>query len=236
MDVLKNKINDFFKELKFEEKQHRYTVKGMFLPSVSGLIKNFVEPFNEKEVSYHSAIKQGRTQEEVLKEWDEIRQESCDRGHRVHLFGEHYVWNRELIPSCPQEKAIVKFWNDVPEHIIPFQMELQMFHKDFLFAGTCDILLFNTQTGEFILADYKTNKDLFKNYKQKKLKYPFGNMLDMPYNKYQIQLSFYQILFEQIGLKISSRKIVWLGLDGNYKMYDTEDLRKPLLTHLASRN
>ena len=152
------------------------------------------------------------------------------------MFGEHYVYNRNMKPSCPQEEAIVKFWNDVPDHIVPCKMELQMYHKYFMFAGTCDILLYDTKNKTFILGDYKTNEDLFKNFKQKRLLYPFNNLLDSPFNKYQLQLSFYQILFEQIGLRISSRKLIWLSKDGTYKMYDTEDYTLPLLSYLTNRN
>lgn len=51
----------------------------------------------------------------------------------------------------------------------------------------------------------------------------FDNLLDSPYNKYQLQLSFYQILLEQIGLKVSSRKLIWLRPTGKYELYNTED-------------
>jgi hypothetical protein len=236
MDTIKLQIKNYFDALKFEQKQHRYSVNGKFLPSVSGLIKNFVIPFNAEEVSIGTAKKRGISQKEVLAEWDATRIEACDRGHRVHDFGEHYVWNRNLKPSCNQEKAIVKFWNDLPLFIVPVIMELQMYHKDFMYAGTADILLYNTITQKFIIADYKTNKDLFKNYKEKKMLFPFGNLLDCPFNKYQLQFSFYQLLFEQTGFEVSSRKLIWLLKDGTYRIFDTQDYRKELTTYLAERN
>ena len=62
-----------------------------------------------------------------------------------------------------------------------------------------------------------------KNFKGKKMLSLFDDLLDMPLNHYQLQLSFYQILFEQIGLKVEGRKIIWLKPDGEYDMYDTED-------------
>lgn len=236
MDTIKWKIEAFFQELRFNEKQHRYSVNGQFMPSVSKLIKNVVEPFDAKNVSKYSAIKQGKTQEEVLAEWDEIRNESTERGHRVHDFAERYMWNRQLKPRCGQERAVVKFWNDLPKHIIPVFAELKMYHKEFRYAGTADVILFNTHTGTFIIADYKTNKDLFKNYKEKKMLYPFNDLLDMPYNKYQLQFSYYQLMFEQIGLQVSSRKLIWLEMDGNYKIFNTDNYTKRLVKHLAEKN
>ena len=121
------------------------------------------------------------------------------------------------------EEAIVNFWNDLHSTVIPLVIELQMFHKEYMFAGTADILLYNTVTNTFIIGDYKTNKDLFKNYKGKTLLSPFKNLLDSPYNKYQLQLSFYQLLLEQTGFKVSSRKLIWLKPDGTYLLYNTDD-------------
>ena len=34
----------------------------------------------------------------------------------------------------------------------------------------------------------------------------FSNLLENSFNKYQIQLSYYQILLEQTGIEVSSRK------------------------------
>ena len=116
----------------------------------------------------------------------------------------------------------------MPEHILPVTAELRMYHFKHLFAGTADVLLFDTKNQTYIIADYKTNKDLNKNFRNKTMLAPFNNLLDSPLNHYQIQLSYYQILLEQIGVKVSRRIIVWLDLEGNYQMIDTEDLTDKL--------
>ena len=64
--------------------------------------------------------------------------------------------------------AIMKFWGDLPPHVIPIIMEAKMYHKEQLYAGTADGILYNTLTGKYIIIDYKTNIDLFKNYKGQK--------------------------------------------------------------------
>jgi len=99
-----------------------------------------------------------------------------------------------------------------------------MYHFKHLFAGTADIILFDTKTQTYIIADYKTNKDLLKNYKGKTMLGPFSHLLDNPLNHYAIQLSYYQLLLEQVGVKVSKRIIIWLGLDGNYQLFNTEDV------------
>ena len=226
-----NKIIEFFKELSFEEKTHLYKVNGVPIKnSVSGKIKQYYKPFNREVISYHSAKKNGVSQEELLKDWDNKRDISIIKGNKAHLFGELYPFNRNLRPQSKFDIAIMKFWNDLPEHIIPIIMEARMYHKEDLYAGTADGTLYNTITGKYILIDYKTNIDIFKNYKGQTMLAPFEHLLDNPFNKYQIQLSYYQILIEQIeGIEVSSRKLVWLRPTGEYELYDTENF-----THLIN--
>jgi hypothetical protein len=227
------KIKEPFNKLTFEEEKHKYYVESKPIKiSVSGLISNFYEHFNSKEIAPFSAAKEGVTEEEILKRWQDINLESRERGHRVHNFGELYQFNKNLKPSCPQEKAIVKFWEELPEHIIPVAAELRMYHFTYLFAGTADIILFDTKTQTYIIADYKTNKDLFKNYKGKTMIGPFSHFLDNPLNHYVIQLSYYQLLLEQLGVKVSKRVVIWLQLDGTYTLFNTEDVTDILKTTL----
>ena len=231
----KDKIEKFFNKLEFDEGKHLYTVNGKNInSSVSKVIKNFVKPFDTQGISMGVARKRGISQQEVLDEWNEISTKACDKGIRIHVFGELYPFDRTLTPSDKHEEAVVKFWGDLPDHIVPVVMELRMYHKDYMFAGTGDILLYNKKTGYYIIGDYKTNKDLFKNFKGQKMLSLFDDLLDTPLNHYQLQLSFYQILFEQIGLKVEGRKIIWLKPTGEYEMFDTEDYTEILKQYLKN--
>lgn len=231
----KDKILNFFKDLEFDEAKHLYTVKGERLrSSVSKVIKNFVTPFDSHNISLGVAQKEGVSQKEILDRWNKISKDACDKGTRIHVFGELYPFDNKLKPSDKYEEAIVNFWNSLPSHIVPVVMELRMYHKDYMFAGTGDILLYNTISGHYIIGDYKTNKDLFKNFKGQTMLGPFKHLLDMPLNHYQLQLSFYQILFEQLGLKVEGRKIIWLKPDGDFDMYDTHDYTDILKDYLKN--
>jgi hypothetical protein len=228
MELL-NRIKQPFSTLSFEEKEHKYFVEEEPIKiSVSGLISQYYEKFNAHEVSAKVSQRTGVPQTMILQDWLDINKESIERGHRVHSFGELYQFDRSLKPSCPQEEAIVKFWQEVPEHIIPVAAELRMYHFKELYAGTADIILFDTKTQTYIIADYKTNKDLYKNFKGKTMTGVFSHLLDCPLNHYVIQLSYYQILLEQVGVQVGRRVIIWLGLDGNYTLIDTEDVRNLL--------
>lgn len=226
IDEVKHNIHKHFQELEFREDVHQYNVKDRQLKSVSYFIKDYHEPFNAAQIAIGVAKKTGKTVEEVLQEWEDLKNSSCDLGTQTHLFGESFVLTGEANPSNGFEQAIINFWSDLPEHIIPVTFEIKMFCRKMGIAGTADIILYNTKTNKFIIADYKTNKDLFKNFRGKKLKAPFEDLLDCPYGKYTIQLSMYQILFELTGYEVEDRFLIWVKPDGSYELHHTLDLRE----------
>ena len=231
MKEMQNKIKEYFKELQFDAQKHSYEVKGKSLTSVSKTIHKYVEKVDFDKIAGFIAKKRGITKQEVLAEWNAKKIASCSQGTLVHTFGENYFKGKK--PTNGFEEAIVKFWDNIPDYIEPFLFELQMFSETLGIAGTSDIILFNRKTGKFIIADYKTNEDLFKNFKGKTLLSPFEDLLDSPYNKYQLQLSMYQLLFEQCGFEVESRRIIWLRPNGVYENFKTEDLTQKLLKELT---
>lgn len=221
----KNLIENFFSDLQFDEEKHKYYVKGRPLDlSVSGILKYFENPFKADVTAGYVAKARGITKGQVLHEWREAKNLSLEIGNRSHNFGEFYAFNRDLIPQDGYQQAIVNFWATVPEHVEVVCCEYRMYHKTKWYGGTLDILLYNTLTNTFIIGDYKTNKDLHKNHKGQKLRGRFNDLLDTPYDKYKIQLNYYHLMLEQIpGVKVSSRKIIWIKPDGNFEILDCED-------------
>ena len=228
IDEAKHNIHKKFEELKFQEDVHEYNVENKSLKSVSYFIKDFTDEFNAINAAIGVAKKTKRTVGEVLQEWEDMKNSACDLGTATHLFGERFIETGEANPSNGHEEAVIKFWTDLPDHIVPVTLEIKMYCMKMGIAGTADIILYNTTTGKFIIADYKTNKDLFKNFRGKKLKAPFDDLLDCPFGKYNIQLSMYQILFELTGYEVEERFIIWLKPDGSYNLYPTIDLREKI--------
>lgn len=226
-------LKETFKDLTFDEATHKYFVNGEPLStSVSGVIKQFVEKTDFKLIASNIDIRDGLPKGTTSKIWNYNSRLACAKGDKAHYFGEIYAFHRKIKPTDPYEKAIVKFWNDLPDHIIPVKMELEMYHKTLLIGGMADIILYNKKTGNYIIADYKTNKQLFKNFKGKMLLPPFDNMLEHNFNKYQLQFSFYQIMFEQTGFKVEARKLIHLKPTGEYEIHDTEDLTNKIRKEL----
>lgn len=224
---IKDKLKEQFNELKFEEIKHEYAVGDQKLTSVSKFISRYTPEFDAERIAGFVAKARNITVEEVLQEWEDAKNFACELGNRSHYFGENFK-KRGLIPENGYEEAILKFWAELPDHYEVLSFELQMYCKKKGIAGTADIVLLNTLTGKLVIVDYKTNKDLYKNYKKQTLLAPFDRFLNMPISKYTIQLSFYQILISQIGLEVEERWIIWVKPTGIYELLKTEDLTEEI--------
>lgn len=190
----------------------------------------------------------GMSVEEILKEWEKISGEACEFGTNVHAFGEsmfYYAMGEDdkilkeckdrfqsgkPIPQNTHEEAILKFWNDLPECFVPILAETKVFNRQGTpYAGTFDLLVYyveepNSPNNGLVIFDYKTNKDLYKNYREQKLLWPFQNMLDMPLSFYILQLNCYQIPMENLGLKVIGRRLIWAKPDGEYEKISLDNI------------
>jgi hypothetical protein len=236
----REKVKEIFKDLVFNEKAHSYFVGNRQYISVSTQLKKFYIPFDDIEIAPHSAAKWNRNHPfkpkknaaDLLAEWKAIADEACDRGHRVHLFGENYPVFKEV--TCIQEEAIVQYYNDLNPKYVVFFLELQMYSPELNYSGTGDIILWNNETGKISIRDWKTNKDLHNNFKEQKMLEPFEDMLDCPLSHYYLQLNLYKMLIENMtDLEVEDMEIIWLK-ETNDKLYQTfkvPDLTEKLLPY-----
>ncbi len=230
----KNEILDFFKDVTFNEELHQYFVNGILLrDSVTQLLKDFKDHPDFYNISKFVAIKEHKTQEEILKEWNDKKVKSQIIGNNLHSFCENYINDKNTEPKTLLDKYAIMMFNEIPSYIIPLVTELKMYHKEYMFPGTLDLLLYNKNTSKYIILDFKTNEDIHKNFKGKTLLKPFDNLLDCPLNEYKIQTSLYQILLEQIpGIKIEKRVIFWIP---QRKIIFTEDYSDILKDYLKTK-
>jgi hypothetical protein len=236
------KVRKIFKDLVFNEEEHSYFVGDRQYISVSTQLKQFYTPFDDIEIAPFSAkkwnknhpFKLKKTAEDLLAEWKAVADEACDRGHRVHLFGEDYPMFRTAV--CIQERAIVDYYQDLDPKYEVFFLELQMFSPEMNYSGTGDIILWNTETNKISIRDWKTNKDLFKNFKEQKMLTPFEEMLDCPLSHYYLQLNLYKMLIENMtDLVVEDMQVIWLkqeeGNDKLYQTFEVPDLTEKLLPY-----
>lgn len=229
-------IQNFFKALSFEEENHKYSVDGKRLKnSVSGVVKKFVKNTDFYMISLNIDKSKGLPSGTTKKLWKNKADVAIAIGNKAHYFAEVWAFHKNIEIQDKYQMAVVKFFADMPSHYIPMFTELEMYHKLYMFGGTADLILFNTKTGKFVIADYKTNENLFKNYKDKTLRFPFESYLENAMNKYQIQFSLYQILLEQVpNVEVERRLLIWLKPDGEYELYDTQDFTSVLRKYMKN--
>ena len=217
--------------------------------------KTYERNFNNKRSKYYQM-----TAEEILKQWKNKADEACALGTARHEFGEscfYYMTGQydKILPAFknrlredggfeaiyPEEVAVVKLYRDIPKEVIPILAETKVYDEELGYAGTFDILFYfdsptNPDKSGFLILDFKTNEDLFKNFKDEKLLKPFTGLLDMPLSIYKLQLSLYENCLDRIGLKTIGRRILWLKPDGVYEKINLESYMGALRKTLSETN
>lgn len=229
---IKNKVEWMFSDLVFEEERHLYFINGSPLPSVSSLIKGHETFVDFKAISKAVAIRDNKSQAQVVGEWDKIKNDACALGTATHNYAEFYDGTQE--PQNELQHAAKKFFDELPEYYEILFKELRMYSREFKYAGTADLILLDKRTNTLVIADFKTNKDLWKSYQM--LQSPFEHLEQNNFNKYQFQLSYYQIMLEQTHYEVSNRVIIWLQRNGEYSIHQTEDYTKDLRKCLLNKN
>lgn len=235
IDLIK-KIKQYFSVVTFVEEGHKYYYQNESPLSVSKLIEHYIDKPDFDLIAQRIAIRDNKTVEEVKQPWIDKTKYACDRGHEIHEFAEQLV---SIEQKRLEDEAISKFWEDLSERYVVLVLELPMIHKYYIYCGTPDVILYDLWTDTIVIVDYKSNEDLFKNFRGQRLKEPFFFLEDCPFNKYQIQLCYYQLLVEQLNLEVSERWIVHVK-DTNYKIFKTDDftieLKQELKCNVVTNN
>lgn len=267
IEEIRNKIKDTYSnKLQFIEESHQYFLDGVEFKAVSNVVEGWssideeamLERCAMKALKYPDYKYFGMTKEEIAAQWKKAGDDACTFGTSVHAFGEGcFYWftgQDELIPTEVKDKfddngpkptnkheeAVVKFWNDLPENIVPVLAETKVFNvKGTPYAGTFDILFYYyDETGKnsgLLIMDYKTNgslvSDYAKNTRQMMLE-PFNDLIEQALSHYYLQFCLYQIPLQNLGYKVLGRRLIWLKPDGEYEKYKTPDLSERICNAL----
>lgn len=252
--VIRDKIINQFKDLNFVEEGHKYFLikDGVKkeLQSVSATIQQFEQYVDWEEKAQNCALKEGVDVSVIKRRWEENNVRATNNGTSTHLYGEMYHWfvtddlnkmsniiwpqyeKGYLIPYSEKQNACQRYNEDLfnIHDMYPLMVETQVYTEQY--AGTFDKLIYykhptDDNKSGLILADYKTNASLISDYNRKNnvmMMPPFEDMIDEALSHYTLQLSLYQIPLEDMGLKILSRRIIWLKNDGTYDQYPVPDM------------
>lgn len=208
-----------------------YFLHGESLPSVSRLIEEHYPPFNTEAILPLSAKKQGISVKDLRDKWQRTNIDACELGHTTHDFLE--IYDGSQTPQLPQQIAGIKFFKHILVEYEIVCREIRMYSRKFKYAGTADLLLRHKKTGKLVLADYKTNKDLWKSYNN--MFYPFHYLESSPYNHYQLQLSYYQMMLEEQGFEIDNRILAYLQSDEEFEIFELVSFTDDLIEHMESK-
>ena len=129
-----------------------------------------------------------------------------------------------MVATYPKEDAVKKFYDELDKNFHPVGAEFKLSTKyipgTLHICGTCDLIFYDSEKDGFVLADWKTNKTLIKEYNRTNgihMVGPMTKFIDEPLSHYILQFNIYQRLLESIGLKIIDRVLIWLKDDGTYE-------------------
>ena len=258
-DDMKNKIIEelqFFKGIDFHEEEHFYTINDYrFGISATSLIETYAQEFDSDGISQMVANKRGISQKEVLDEWKKENEFSCIKGSCIHLkaqslwMGTDYEIDYNTIDDAIDKDRLKKeydimskqatdFYNDYKDMYDMIQDEFIVWSKEFDIAGSIDGIMYNKNTQQCCILDFKSNKDLqFKSKYRKKMKVPLHELDDVNGQHYYVQLSIYKYLIEKYtNIKVDELFIVYFNINADsYEIIEIPYLKKEVEEILENR-
>jgi len=211
-----------FKHIEYDDAKHYYYNKntGKRLTSVTQLISKFKPPFDSEYWSKKKAAEKGITQEEMLKEWDDIKEKGLAIGNEIH----DYIENRyDQYIIDPSIDMVERYLEDTKSDV-PYMQEVIVGND--IVAGRFDHL--GIRDNKLIIKDWKTNKK-FETTSRYSLINGLEHLPNCEFYIYALQTSLYQYL---LGLDIKEREIVWFDRQGDYHVYKMPYLEKEVKTML----
>jgi ATP-dependent exoDNAse (exonuclease V) beta subunit len=194
--------------LLFDDTIHQYKVGGEVLTSVTTLIKQNFPEFDSVKIAKRKAKKDGVTEQSLLDLWQKIGDEASAFGNLVHLMAETIVRSKSFAAAddlAQTDKAklyleavkasiaqILRNYEIIEPEQIVFSMKYKV-------AGTMDLLLRHRKTGKYLIADYKTSKEIKTSSYQGQRGYgPCARLENCNFIHYSLQLEIYKrILIEE---------------------------------------
>ena len=225
--------------IKFKEDTHQYfDPSGIEYQSMSRVLKTIQNPFDRDGISKAVARKEGISPEQVLKNWDEKRDNAAEYGNFIHKGMENYFNGMKVNDKRVFELA--KNFSIETKDYYRISTEHILHDSEFKIAGQTDLLLDrqnnNRSKGSpwiIDLMDYKTNleKGIYfdsisrkngeiRHYK-KFLLSPLDHLEECNFNIYALQLSGYGRMLEKTyGIKVGKLFIVWIVYNKELDKFD----------------
>jgi ATP-dependent exoDNAse (exonuclease V) beta subunit len=231
-----------FSDVQYFDEPHKYYVGNNELLSVTTLLHQYVEPFDEEYWAETKGYQFGLTSNQIKRAWRFINRKGTFKGSIIHDYAENIFQNK--IFKYPEEKIISefgfdpiwkeylttkahvdKFHSDVQGKLIPLKTEYVIYDKKSLISGMIDMLFYNVKTGEIQLWDYKTNKE-FSFETNRRLLGILCYLTDSDIDIYSLQLELYkQIIERNTSIKLGQSYLLWFSHNNpTYNVIKTKDV------------
>jgi ATP-dependent exoDNAse (exonuclease V) beta subunit len=156
-------------QIEFFPEPHQYVAGGETLTSVTTLIQKWFPQFDAEEVAKKKAAREGSSWAALVAEWDRKRIEAADFGTKIHLMAEKILQEKDEraadhMAETEREKAYLVAIKEslvrVGRGYEVVESEKIVFSSTKKVAGTIDLLLRSKTTGEFVIGDWKTNREI----------------------------------------------------------------------------
>ena len=244
-------LNKAFGDFKFYEEDHHYEYKGKRVGmSATRLIEKYTQEFDSQKIAERVALKQNKSVQEILDEWQYKNKFACEKGSTCHEYAQtlwsEEEWSPKMFDESDEYRKAVQevtwqadsFYEDYKDRLEHLADEYVIGSPEYDICSAIDHLFINKLTGGLVLVDYKTNSDIHKNERYaKKMKVPLSHLKDTTLNHYAIQLSIYKYIVEKYtNLKFEEMFIVWFSENiDNYQIIEVPYLYKEVKNILELR-
>ena len=247
---------EVFNKFKFFEEDHHYECNGKRVGiSVTRLIEEYSNPFDQQAIAEKVALRDNKDVTQVLQEWQYKNKFACAKGHTCHEYAQS-LWSNnkpdidyfdksvEYTQAC--DKIFIQaglFYKDFSDKFIHIQDEQLVGSEEYNIASAVDDLFLDKE-GNVWLIDYKTNS-ILKGYNDdeknrrytKNMLIPLQTLKDDALHHYYLQLSIYKYLIEKYtNIKIYKTMIVYMSENiENYELIETPYLENEVKKILELR-
>lgn len=223
-----------FNHIQFVERNHTYNNLELdrTLKSVTTVLNSLKQKFNRDYWSRFKAEEAGVTQEEILQEWDYKRHLGISRGNFVHDKFEKLLQRKTIRSPKNSLDKFGPYSKDYLEHTAILNQQMVEAIRNYpyipivqeyvvgndIIGGMLDNISYNEKTKNFIILDYKTDKQFnYKSPYKKKFLKPLSHLDECEYNKYALQLSLYRLIIEQAipDIRFDDNTVIWFYFGAN---------------------
>lgn len=192
--------------------------------------KRFITKFDIDEEEFN------KKKQEILDSYEKKKQESCDRGTKIHAKLEQELYNKD--PSIKRygfggllDVYEGNYSRELKDGIYPEYM-ISYSDSEIFLIGQIDLLTISNK--RIIIVDHKTNSKIeFKSFYDQntkssvKMKYPLNDLDDVNFNHYQLQLSIYAWMVQKIhpDYEVERLTIHWIDHDDNESFIECKYLK-----------